>query len=998
MPSLLETAQRALWAARRKPLEAFLAPVAALGDRIVCRDGSLATLVEISGSRSMIGAPELEAFAETVGRRLNAPLARRGHALHVVFERSGGARPVSAICERGRAQAAALGLDLDDLFREREARLAPACALETVVAAAWTRPSVLAPAEIARGRRTARARLRDWLPAPADSQCPLAVHDALSPRHAAWTDGVADALAAAGVDVRPMTGEEAVRTLRTMISGAASTPPDWRPVTAANDAPPRVTEPLEDGGFPPPLAPQILVREPDCTAATVRVDDRVYAPLDMILGPRAARPFDELVAAAARAGIPLRASFLIEGGGLAGMDAAAARVASAFLAFSSEDSIRVRDSMRDLADAAAESRAVVRLRVGFLTWAGPADGEDALAHRLGRLQRAVEAWGEAVCTPVVGDPLETLASSVPGFACAATAPAARAPLAEALRLLPVGRPAAMARGAADHVFRSPDGRLLPWSSASGGDHGLDLVYGVPGRGKSVLLASLALAHVLQSGQAELPRLAIVDVGASSSGLVSLIRDALPASRRDEAGWFPLRMDDACAINPMDTPLGCRRPIPSSRAFLEGMLQIVLTPPGRTGVPDGLREIAGPAIDAAYEMRSDDRAGSEPRRYAPGRDPAVDRALEERDCRVAPDAVWWEVVDALFEAGAPGDAARAQRHAVPVLPDLVSAARSDAVQGLVRTAGYGAAGETATEAFARVLTAAAGEWPIMFRSTTFDVSAARVAGVDLREVAPRGSAAEDRQTAAMYLLARHALTRDWWMAAEDVDLAPGRYRAWHRSRHRRIAEAPKRLAYDEYHRTAASPAVRVQVERDAREARKQRVTLCLASQRLEDFGESLVELANRYWILGAGGLDRELAVMSGVFGLGDTLRDAVRHELTGPGRDGAPALLIGTGERGRREQVVVNAPGAVELWALTTAPRDVSLRDRVSGRLPPPLARAALARAFPAGSAAARIEAETADLEARSLRADENSVLDRIADEVVALGAAPPPQAADGRAT
>ena len=107
MPSLLETAQRALWAARRKPLEAFLAPVAALDDRIVCRDGSLATLVEISGSQSMIGAPELEAFAETVGRRLNAPLARRGHALHVVFERSGGARPVSAICERGRAQAAA---------------------------------------------------------------------------------------------------------------------------------------------------------------------------------------------------------------------------------------------------------------------------------------------------------------------------------------------------------------------------------------------------------------------------------------------------------------------------------------------------------------------------------------------------------------------------------------------------------------------------------------------------------------------------------------------------------------------------------------------------------------------------------------------------------------------------------------------------------------------------------------------------------------------------
>ena len=42
-------------------------------------------------------------------------------------------------------------------------------------------------------------------------------------------------------------------------------------------------------------------------------------------------------------------------------------------------------------------------------------------------------------TPLVGDPLESLAASVPGFCCGATAEPALAPLTEALRLLPAGQ-------------------------------------------------------------------------------------------------------------------------------------------------------------------------------------------------------------------------------------------------------------------------------------------------------------------------------------------------------------------------------------------------------------------------------------------------------------------------------------------------------------------------------------------------------------------------------
>ena len=608
-----------------------------------------------------------------------------------------------------------------------------------------------------------------------------------------------------------------------------------------------------------------------------------------------------------------------------------------------------------------------------------------------RLQQLAEGWGEAVFTPLVGDPLEAFAASVPGFSCGGTAEPAYAPLAESLRLLPVSRPAALARSTANHIFRSPDGKMLPWSCEEGEDYGFELIYGVPGRGKSVLANCLALAHLLQGGQSRLPLAATIDIGPSSSGLISLIREALPPVRRSEAGWFRLRMDESSAINPCDTLLGCRYPLPAGRAFLENLLVLMLTPAGAPGVPDGVRELIGPTIDVAYRMRADDIAGAEPAPYTRGRDPEVDAALDLHAIRLPEGPLWWDAVDLLFDAGATAEAIRAQRYAVPLLADFLAAVRDPSVQGIVSETLYGAGSETVTQAFIRMMTAYSGRWPIMFSPTAWDIGNARVAAVDLAEIAPSGSAEADTQTAAFYMLARQALTRDWWVSAEDADRIPARYRDWHASRLRALRETPKRLSFDEYHRTSGAAAVQAQVERDVREARKLRVRLALASQRLEDFGPALVELANRVWVLGAGGKEAEVEILASIFGLSATASDAVGFELTGPGPRGAPALLISTDHRGRFEQVVVNSPGPIELWALNTSPPDVALRTRVAEFLPPAAARSALARRFPSGSAREAITAELRRLEARGARspATEGDVLDRFAAEVAGKAVAPP---------
>ena len=140
------------------------------------------------------------------------------------------------------------------------------------------------------------------------------------------------------------------------------------------------------------------------------------------------------------------------------------------------------------------------------------------------------------------------------------------------------------------------------------------------------------------------------------------------------------------------------------------------------------------------------------------------------------------------------AARAQLYAVPVLGDLLAAVREPAVQGLVSNTAYGTGGETVTQAFIRILTAQSGDWPIMFAPTAFDIGHVRIAAIDLADVAPQGSPEAARQTAAFYLLARHALTRHWWIGDDSFRDIPEPYRPWHATppaRYSRGAQAASR---------------------------------------------------------------------------------------------------------------------------------------------------------------------------------------------------------------
>ena len=192
------------------------------------------------------------------------------------------------------------------------------------------------------------------------------------------------------------------------------------------------------------------------------------------------------------------------------------------------------------------------------------------------------------------------------------------------------------------------------------------------------------------------------------------------------------------------------------------------------------------IDEVYRMLGDSGPNTRPKRYQPGVEPEVDAAIARLGVTLESEAWWWEVVDALCHAGVYHLAGLAQRHAVPVMEDLITAARSRQVQdtfGKVEAETR----ENATEMFVRYVKAFVRKYPTLNMPTRLDFGPARVIVLDLEAVAPTGSAEADRQTELMYLLGRHVLARNFFLRPKYAQYVPEPVRAYHAQRFSEIYE-------------------------------------------------------------------------------------------------------------------------------------------------------------------------------------------------------------------
>lgn len=952
---------------------------------IVANDGSLISYVKIEGSRQVIGKEEYDHIVNSGTLKIGSRFDQQGHAMQVYFARDPdrAEKELAEFLNPARVSTKNMDLALDDVFDERIKHLSNFIGHEECYFVLWTRPSAMAPSETKKAMEAAQAKAKKWIPSP-QAQYPLAALDELRTRHKSYVTSIMSGIDELGVRGTLMEVHDALRAVRNNLfpDRASST---WRACLPGDPIPARAPTSTVDMSdiLWPNLPSQIVAADAKVVAkSVVRIGDLLWAGGDMTLGPMDAMPFAALMSRLVDADIPFRVSFLIEGGGIYG---AALRTSMAtMLGFTNPTNKQIKYSLEGLQQV-ARNEPVVRIRMSFATWC-KVEQKDKILDQSSILLQAIESWGYCQVSEFSGDPLDCIMSSAMGIHCAGTGVTGIAPLLEIMKLLPWERPSSPFESGS-MIFRTPDGKMWPYQTGTNlTTTWFDLIFAQPGAGKSVLLNTLNLATCLAPGLSDLPYIAVIDIGPSSSGLISMIKEALPPSRQHEAAYYRLQMSHQYAINPFDTQLGCRVPLMDERSYLSELISLLCTPPGHDKPYDGMQQLAGMVIDEMFRWRHDRAANAEPRPYLPRLEPDVDEALQRHNVHLPSDPYWWDVVDKLFDLEQYHAANIAQRHAVPTLNDAITASRRPQIRSLLEETSIGTGAETVISAFERMITSAIREFPILSAVTQFEITDAKICSLDLMDVSPQGDEMADRQTAIMYMLARHALVRSWWMSKESLEYVEEKYREYHELQLQKISESPKRLCFDEFHRTSNSPAVRSQVIRDVREGRKRGVQIVLTSQLLDDFSQDMVDLATGVWILGTAVSDKAVDNIQERFGLSSTARNIIRNKLTGPSAKGAPALLVLGTTKGRYEQHIFNTLGPIELWALSTSSEDVAIRGRLYEKIGASAARTILAATYPGGSARddirRRVLANSEDGKSRS--AAVSAVIDSIVEELIAI--------------
>lgn len=977
------------------------------GRAIVAQDGSLASIVRFNGTKSVLGREQFERLIQLLDGSFSVYFKNRGHQLQVVFRRdldARGALERNAIQQRSTADRLSLGIH--DLIDESVEKYSQYVYDEDCYLVFWSRPALLdtVEAKLATQATNEFRKESNW-PATSDAQNLLRPISYLRDRHLSFVSKITDDLSSPefGCSVDVLDVDEALRSVRRSVYPDLTTD-DWKAAIPGTKIPFRWKSngDIEDMSelLYPPLPRQIMTATAEIgkngsenlpDSNTVRVGSRVYAPLMVAVPPREPQYFNTLFNSLNRAetrengvtrALPYSISFMLESDGMSVM--AFKSIFASLLSITSEQNRNINLATKTLNEYRRDGGCIVKLRIAAMTWAGiDPDGIKELALRKSKLWRTLEGWGNPVVLERTGNPMIAFQTNALGLTTKHIGEPCPAPLDDAIALLPLTRPASpFSTGST--IYRSLDGKILRYQRFSSEQTTwITLISGKPGSGKSVLMNNNNVECCLMPGITRLPYIGIIDIGVSSSGFIDLIRDSLPENMRHLAIYKRLQNSERDCINPMDTPLGKREPLPKDREFIKNFLSILVTPPERRGKPyEGMSNFVGRMIDLAFQKKSDRLEKASPETYKPGHNAVVDEAVAKLGYKILPATTYWELVDALFKAGYIYEAEVAQRYAVPTLNDLVGVASSeevDAEYGGVMAEGN----RPLIKAFSLGIREAVGDYPIFSSHTRFDIGSARVISLDLQDVAIIGSDSAYKQTALMYMIARQSFMKKVAFSKEDLPYFDDLYKPYYDRLINDIVDENKVLCMDEFHKTGGHDGLKLQVLTDGREARKWNLEIILASQLMEDFGE-LTKIATALFILDSGTEETRRWLRDNI-GLKPVEESALVNYVHGANAHGATFLARFSTKNATYSQLFTMTAGAMRLWALSTTAEDRKLRGLLYEAMPRQQARRLLAKRFPGGSCkklVERLKEETfrgADFVDDDM---ESSVIERIAKELI----------------
>jgi len=928
----------------------------------ITKNSGLLTYLDIRGTLRIMEGESLKEAIETLELRLNGVLAMRGFSLDLVIRKDPlmSSEAIKSQIDPLRKTAERLSLDVSDLLDEREALLSKKIIFEECTLVLQTYPHAI-PADLLKDIQNEKVKsiqkYNIGTKPGKNSQSLFLSVDEIRESHDGFVNLCVKALGDF-FEVKIMTAKDALKRVR-FYAGREMTTSNWEASLPGDSMPARLEDNVNNKYdashvlYPEissqlfPISPEEVVESP----SMIKCGETYTSVLVGKIKPDKALPFLKLSESIGDK-IPWSVSYHME----TGHDNIVSKVSSkktlaTIFAITNTGNLQIKKAAEELIERANEGEILASMQVTFSTW-GSSEKETRRNKMI--LLKAIQGWGRMEVIDETGDPIAAWVNTLPGVSKNYVSVPFPMSVGECFKIMPFNRPTSpWSEG--NLLFRTMDSKIYPMQSSSTKQTTwVSIVFALPGFGKSLYLSASNLSDILSARNQEIPLISIIDIGYSSSAFIEMIRDSLPKNKKHLVANYKLKMSKEFCINPFDTPLGSRFPISIHKEFLVNFLSLTLSPSSGGGI-SRLSELIAILVDEMYLYFSDDK---NPTRYERGVDKDVDGKIDDYLINTDNDTTWFEVTDALSKEGLHHEAGLAQRYAMPTLNDATTVLSSST---LIKDVFAKKSGDTdgIFDLLNSMIVFAVKNYPIISMPTVFNTGSARIVSFDLADVAKSGSNEAKKQTGMMYMLSRQVMCKDYYMDSDTLGELNPKYIDYHRDAIERNMLQPKKICMDELHRCGIGKGdsgilkyVEDQIIVDIREGRKYDVQLVLLSQRVDDFSESMIDLASNVLIFSKGMTESTTNRIKELF---SPSKDGVRafdRDVTGPSKEGSTLLYLGQvkGKKARAEITLRLTLGPTELWGYSTTHEDRILKRHLSHAIGGSKARRMLARRFPAGTA------------------------------------------------
>ena len=924
---------------------------------LATKDKSFVTAFEVKGVFEYLSHDDYYKIVDNITDKMNGYFAGKGHSITISFERDhfSTQKALDELAKPMLNTARRIGLNTKDMILSRLEKNKPYVSYERTLIFVYTHLNKLPQAEQKNICNEARKHALDAkLGACEFGQNPFAVLNELKNHHDTFIQQFTNDLVSSGLNgsqgimLEQLKAHEAIKAIREMVN-KEQTPENYRPVLQGDKFMPvgNISATDFSNYMAPRIAYQICSSDVDIQDKFISTGEYYHGTLSIELGPQLIRPFAELFATISRE-IPWRIRYDISSDGINKL--ACKQFLSQMTAFNPHNK-SIANSLNYLKELSDASTVVCGMTISMATWATT---KEKCKHQVNILITALQSWGSPIVTACSGDPVENWAATVPGFTLKTTANMLYPPLIQALSMCPLNRPASPWK-TGSVVMRTECGKLFPIELGSSDQNAhIESITSSSGGGKSLLLNVLNNAEIHAAGRVRLPLITVIDVGPSSKGLIQLIRDSLPEERKNQAIYLKLQNSLSFTVNPFDTQLGARKPTIKEKEFLVNLLSLMCSDVKTKSAPTDVIRAADMLVEIAYQFCANDASAE---KYIPSVQVHIDDILkmpsirEQRSDTWWKTALWYEIAELLFENNYIDEAILAQREAVPTL-GTISASLND----LRFKQNFGSATvgrESLIDFMSRCFTTAASRYKIFTGRTTFSIgSETRVISIDLNDVINKSTEQGKLDTAIMYMFARQLAAKNYFLSEDIIFpiLSNDRFIPYHQARIDDIKQERKVIAYDEFHNTGKQEAFVDTVVKDGREGRKWGVRTVVVSQFLNDFPDDLLNSLTTMYLMAHSPDDEK--ILRDKFKISETIITQYRRKVTGGAKHnkGSDFLNIIKTQQGTVAHILTHTVGAHELWAFSTKPQDIAIREKLYEQIGSLAARELLVKHFPAGSA------------------------------------------------